>query len=605
MKIALVSPYDFSHPGGVTEHIVHLIPELRRRGADVKLMAPASGELPAEIEEGEDFYRIGRAFPIPANGSIARITMSFHLSRWIGRILEREKFDLIHYHEPLAPALPVTVLRASHTCNVGTFHAYAKSSSAYYYGRRLLRRYHRKLHGRIAVSEPAREFVGQYFPAQYSVVPNGVDAERFHPGVTPLPQFRDGKINILFVGRLEKRKGLGTLLRAYIALKRRSPELRLIVVGDGRMRRGYEEYIKRHRVPDVVMAGYVSPEELPRYHASADIFCAPNTGKESFGIVLLEAMAAGLPVVATDIPGFVQVVSPGRQGMLARRDDPISLASALNLLALDPELRQRMAAAGRATALQYSWANVVDKVVGVYAEALDRYIASTFNPLELLTPAEERKRRYEWSFRACAGDCLMFSSGFTTRVRAFNLGIAQRFAHLPVSPNQVTVAGLLVTIVAAVLVGLGDLFAGGLVLLFAGAFDMLDGALARARAREHVFGALLDSIIDRFSEGVIMLALLIYFLRHEFPVAVVLVLLATFGSLMVSYVKARAEGLGLKVQGGWLQRPERVLLTVGGLLASAIVPALLLAVLVVLAVFTNVTAIQRVWLVWREVGRPE
>jgi len=397
MKIALVSPYDFSHPGGVTEHIVHLVPELRRRGAEVKLMAPASGELPGDIEEGEDFYRIGRAFPIPANGSVARITLSFHLSRHISRILEREKFDLIHYHEPLMPALPLTVLRASHTCNVGTFHAYAKSSYAYYYSQRLLRRYHRKLHGRIAVSDPAREFVGHYFPAQYTVVPNGVDLDRFRPGLEPLPQFSDGKVNLLFVGRLEKRKGLGILLRAYIALKQRLPELRLIVVGDGRMREGYEEYIERNRIPDVVMAGYVNPEELPRYHASAHIFCAPNTGKESFGIVLLEAMASGLPVVATDIPGFVQVVAPGRQGMLVRRDDPISLASALNLLVLDPELRRRMAAAGRATALKYSWDSVVDRIVSVYEEALDRYIASTFNPLELLTPLEERKRRrYSW-----------------------------------------------------------------------------------------------------------------------------------------------------------------------------------------------------------------
>src|ERR1700736_3004394 len=195
MKVALVSPYDFSHPGGVTEHISHLARELRDRGVTVKLLAPASKDLPPELDGvvgADDFYRIGRAFPIPANGSIARITMSFHLGRWINRILEAERFDIIHFHEPLMPALPVTVLRASHTCNVGTFHAYAKSSYAYYYGRRLLRRYHRKLHGRIAASDPAREFVGHYFPGQYSVIPNGVDVDRFHPGAEPLPQFQDG-----------------------------------------------------------------------------------------------------------------------------------------------------------------------------------------------------------------------------------------------------------------------------------------------------------------------------------------------------------------------------------------------------------------------------
>jgi len=196
----------------------------------------------------------------------------------------------------------------------------------------------------------------------------------------------------------------------------------------------------------------------------------------------------------------------------------------------------------------------------------------------------------------------MFSAAFSANVRAFNLRIAKRLAHLPISPNQVTVAGLAVAAVAAVLIGVGQLFAGGLVLLFGGAFDMLDGALARAKQREHIFGALLDSIIDRFSEGAIMLALLVHFL-YTFPPAVVLVLLATFGSLMVSYVKARAEGLGLEVKGGLLQRPERVLLTVAGLLLSSVSPVFLLVVIGVLAVFTNVTAVQRVWLVWREVAR--
>ena len=396
IKIGLVSPYDFSHPGGVTEHISHLAAELRRRGAVVKLLAPASGDLPEILDDfaEDDFYRIGRPVPVPVNGSIARITMSFHLARHISRILEAERFDIIHCHEPLLPALPVTVLRASKVCNVGTFHAYAKSSTAYYYGKRLVRRYYRKLHGRIAVSDPAREFVSKYFPGMYRVVPNGVDLARFQ-GVESLPQFRDGKINLLFVGRLEKRKGLGTLLRAYLELKNRIPEMRLIVVGDGRMRGGYERYIEAHDIPDIVLAGYVSPRDLPRYHASADVFVAPNTGKESFGIVLLEAMAAGLPVVATDIPGFSQVVNPGEQGILVRKDDPVSMASALHLLAADAGLRARLGAAGRASAAEYSWERVADQVVEVYDGALRRWHRTPFNsgtPEQLLGVAGLARR---------------------------------------------------------------------------------------------------------------------------------------------------------------------------------------------------------------------
>jgi phosphatidylinositol alpha-mannosyltransferase len=384
VKIALVSPYDFSHPGGVTEHITHLAGELKRRGAIVKLLTPASGDLPTAVDDvlsDGDFYRIGRAFPIPANGSIARITMSFHLARSIARTLDRERFDVIHFHEPLMPALPITVLRASRTCNVGTFHAYSKSSIAYYYGRRLMRRYFRKLHGLVAVSEPARDFVSRYFRGDYRVVPNGVDLEQFGPRVKPLPQLRDGKINILFLGRLEQRKGLGVLLRAYAQLKERLPNLRLVVVGpaNDRSRRRYQEFVDTQRIPDVVIVGYVTDEEKPRYFASADIFCAPNLGKESFGIVLLEAMAAGLPVVATDIPGFTHLINPGREGILVRRDDPVSLASAIHLLVSDQELRGRLAAAGWRAARAYAWERVTDQILTVYEESLRRYHRTPFN----------------------------------------------------------------------------------------------------------------------------------------------------------------------------------------------------------------------------------
>jgi len=406
LKIGLVSPYDFSHPGGVTEHIKHLSAELRMRGHGVKLMAPASGEIPPDLEEDfarGDFYRVGRAFPIPANGSIARITLSFHLARFINRVLEREKFDIIHFHEPLMPALPVTVLRASKTCNVGTFHAYAKSSYAYYYTQRLVRRYFRKLHGLIAVSDPAREFVSQYFPGDYRVVPNGVDVARFSQSVAPIKELRDDKVNLLFVGRFEQRKGLGVLLRAYVNLKQRLPQLRLIVVGDGRMRRGYERFIAANDIADIVMAGRVGEDELPRYYATADIFCAPNTGKESFGLILLEAMAAGLPVVATDIPGFAQVIRTGRNGILVRRDDPLGLASAINLLVNDLELRDRLAQQARRSAQGYAWKKVADQVEQVYGEALVRFEASTFNPLDLLPGAERRSRRQRWASAAGLG----------------------------------------------------------------------------------------------------------------------------------------------------------------------------------------------------------
>jgi phosphatidylinositol alpha-mannosyltransferase len=159
------------------------------------------------------------------------------------------------------------------------------------------------------------------------------------------------------------------------------PELRLVIVGPSqeRARRRYEEFVQAQDIRDVVFAGFVSDEDKPRYFASADIYCAPNTGKESFGIVLLEAMATGLPVVASDIPGFAQVISSGREGILVRRDDPLSLASALTLLAGDADLRARLGSAGLRRAQAFSWERVVDQLVVAYEDAVRRYQRTPFN----------------------------------------------------------------------------------------------------------------------------------------------------------------------------------------------------------------------------------
>src|SRR5436853_713129 len=208
MKIALVSAYDYAHPGGVTEHVRHLAAGLRRRAHEVTVFAPCSDRELAAAEH--DFVRVGRPFPIPMHGSVARITVSLHLTNRIKHYVRDSGFEVIHYHEPLMPVLPVTALRYSRTTNVGTFHAFARSNVGYYYGKPLLKRYVRRLHARIAVSNPAREFVQHYFPGNYRVIPNGIDVSRFQ-NQAPYPEVRDGMGNLLFVGRLEYRKGLRQL----------------------------------------------------------------------------------------------------------------------------------------------------------------------------------------------------------------------------------------------------------------------------------------------------------------------------------------------------------------------------------------------------------
>ncbi len=364
MKIALVSPYDYPYPGGVTEHIVHLAAEFRRRGHEVHIIAPQSAEMRALV--GEIVHPVGSVVPVPANGSVARISLSLRLSRQVKEILEREQFDVIHLHEPLLPALPVTVLRHSHSLNVGTFHAFAQSNYAYFYGKPILRYFVRKLHGRIAVSPPARDFVAEYFPGDYEIIPNGIDYDRFAAPSEPLEAFRDGGPNVLFVGRLEKRKGLKFLLRAMGGVWDHFPQARLIVVGSGPLLDDYRALVESHRLQNVIFTGFVSSEELPRYYRSCDIFCAPSTGQESFGIVLLEAMASGKPIVASDIPGYHFVVNHGVEGFLVPPKDEQALALSLVRLLSDADLRARMGQAGQRRAEEFAWEKVAGRVLAFY-----------------------------------------------------------------------------------------------------------------------------------------------------------------------------------------------------------------------------------------------
>lgn len=371
MKICLVSPYDYSHPGGVSEHVRHLAEELRDRDHTVKVMAPST-----QLDDDHgiaDYIRIGRSVPVPGNGSVARIALSFHLARRVRGILDEEGFDVVHYHEPLSPALPITTLRFHRGANVATFHAFARRNLGYYYARPFLKRYFKRLHSLIAVSVPARDFVSRYFPGQYHIVPNGIDIRRFSPELPAIPELRTpGWQTILFVGRLEQRKGLPTLLEAYAQLRRRRAHVRLVVVGDGPGRWGYERYVEAEAIPDVTFMGHVDAALLPRCYASADVFCAPAVGRESFGIVLLEAMASGVPVLASAIQGFSQVVSHGVDGMLVRVGDAEAWAETLEVVLADEQRRRLMAHNGLRTSQRHDWARIVDMVLDVYAEARDR-----------------------------------------------------------------------------------------------------------------------------------------------------------------------------------------------------------------------------------------
>ncbi len=372
MKIALVSPYDYPFPGGVTEHISHLYACFREEGHEVRILAPSSR---ADVERAQpDVYRLGKTIiPVPANQSIARLTLSLTLSRRVKQILAAERFDVVHLHEPLVPALPLTVLRFSKATNVATFHVARDTYFGYLYAKPFLKRFVRKLHGRIAVSPAARDFVSQYFPGDYRIIPNGIDVEAFEQPRPPIPELQDGKINLLFVGRLEKRKGLIYLLRALPYVKYHFPQLRLIVVGafDEEQMEEYRDFVQEAGLTDVVFKGFVSQEEKIRYYQNCDVFCSPAIGRESQGVVLLEAMAAGKPVIASALDGYRTVVRHEENGLLVPPADEAALAVGLCRLLSDEALRRRLAAAGHQKVQAYSWRKIARQILDFYAETIE------------------------------------------------------------------------------------------------------------------------------------------------------------------------------------------------------------------------------------------
>ena len=368
MKIAMVSPYDFTWPGGVTIHVSQLARELERSGHEVQVLAPHSPS--RECQDGDLLVPLGRSVPLPSNGSIARVSLSVWLARRIRALLQREQYDVIHLHEPMAPILPLTVLEYSNTVNVGTFHACRNRQHLYRMSRPVIKRWRSRLHGSIAVSPAAMRYVSEAFPGEYEIIPNGIDVDHFSQRAVPWPQYQDGKTNLIFVGRLEKRKGLRYLLEAYGRLKWDMPDLRLIVVGPGTPDKDSYHVLSSQNLQDVEFVGRVPYEDLPRYYASADIFCSPATGGESFGIVLLEAMAAGKPIVASGIEGYRGVMQHGRQGSLFQNKSVESLALELQTLILDPDLRRKMGGQGRATAEQYRWQVVARRVEQYYQSCI-------------------------------------------------------------------------------------------------------------------------------------------------------------------------------------------------------------------------------------------
>ena len=372
MKIGLVSPYVYPLPGGVTQHVRYLYENLRLRGHDVRILTSSHGL--QRTSEG-DVIRLGKGFSMPTNGSVGTITLSPRYVSQVRALLERERFDVLHFHEPFVPFLSLVILRESKSVNIGTFHAYGGWSPAYEFGSKAMKSYAERLHGRIAVSAAARHFIDRFFPGDYKVIPNGVDVDRYHRAV-PLSRWEDGTKNILFVGRFEPRKGVLDMLKGYRILRKDGVECRLLLVGGGPQEREARRYVATRRLGGVEFLGRVSDDEKAQLFKNADVFVSPATGRESFGIVLLEAMAAGAPTVASDIHGYKGVVRRGREALLVPPREPKEIAAAVGRLLTDEELARTMSENGLRRAEEFSWPRVTAKVDDYYGFVIRRLAAA-------------------------------------------------------------------------------------------------------------------------------------------------------------------------------------------------------------------------------------
>jgi phosphatidylinositol alpha-mannosyltransferase len=364
MRIGMVCPYSFDVPGGVQSHVLQLAEVMRARGHEVSVLAPASphASLPDHVVSA------GKAVPIPYNGSVARLRFGPATHRKVKKWLVEGDFDVLHLHEPNAPSLSMLALNIAEGPIVATFHTSTTKSLTLTVFQGILRPMHEKIVGRIAVSDLARRWQMEALGTDAVEIPNGVDVGSF-ASAPPLDGYPLPGKTVLFLGRYdEPRKGMSVLLAALPRVVERFADVQLLIVG-----RGDEDELRSQAgelVTHVRFLGQVDDAGKASAMRSADVYCAPNTGGESFGIVLVEAMAAGTPVVASDLDAFRRVLRDGECGRLVHVDPPESqaaaLADALIEVLENDVLRERYVAAGSAAVRRYDWSVVAGQIMRVY-----------------------------------------------------------------------------------------------------------------------------------------------------------------------------------------------------------------------------------------------
>lgn len=364
----MVCPYSFDVPGGVQFHVRDLAEHFLAQGHDVAVLAPS------DQDEGMPswFTSSGRAVAVPYNGSVARLTFGPLTSARVNRWLEEHEFDVLHIHEPVTPSASVIALWGATVPVVATFHTATVRSRAMHAAHPLLRPSLEKIRARIAVSEEARRTAVTHLKGDCYVIPNGVDTARFAQAPHD-PRFAGTatRPTLAFLGRIdEPRKGLDVLLRALPEVLTEFPDAAVLVAGPGDMA-DVEKDIPRDLRPHVTLLGAVSEEDKAALLASATVYAAPHTGGESFGIVLVEAMAAGAPVVASELTAFRAVLGDPPAGATFPVEDSAGLAAGLRAVLRDPAERDRMRERGQRRAASFDWNVVAASIMAVYETVLD------------------------------------------------------------------------------------------------------------------------------------------------------------------------------------------------------------------------------------------
>jgi phosphatidylinositol alpha-mannosyltransferase len=370
LRIAIVTQAYYPQKGGVSEHVHHTAVELRKLGHATDVITSRFG---SEKGGTDGVLRVGNNILVPCLGAFANMNAGPRLAREIGSIFHRNEYDVVHVHEPLCPTLPwIAVEHAPEEAVVaGTFHSFSPRAWGYRVFRPFLRRYAHRLDARIAVSLAASRCVSRCFEHRYQIIPNGVDPQRFRPGLGPLEAHESDRPTILFVGRFYPRKGIPVLFTALSRIVERVPNVRVLVVGGGPLGPWYRSLARRTPC-EIRFLGELSAEEIPLAYHTADVLVAPSTGQESFGIVHLEAMASGIPIVASDIEGYREILDHGREALLFSNRDPASLAQAVIRVLTDRPLARAMGATGVEKARRYSWSRITREIEGLYLELLDR-----------------------------------------------------------------------------------------------------------------------------------------------------------------------------------------------------------------------------------------